>query len=325
MTVEIPPPDPRLRGKANIIDLGQARDVLRVASPGGAAEEDGQTDSEIRRLASLSALEYERERILAAERLGCRTSFLDQLVKAKRGQGDDDARQGRAFRLPEPEPWPEQVRGADLLSDISSAIRSHVVMSAECADAAALWVLHTYLLDVSGISPRLAITSPEKGCGKTTALDVLGRLAFRPLSASNITPASVFRIIEKSKPCLLIDEADTFLKENDQLKGILNSGHRRSGSVIRCEGDDNEPVQFSTYAATAIAMIGRLPATLEDRSIAIELRRRRSDEEIEEFDFDKTPHLDQLARKATRWAEDNRMAVAEARARDGDPPQSPEG
>ena len=38
------------------------------------------------------------------------------------------------------------------------------------ADALALWAVHTYLLDSFGISPGLAITSPEKGCGKTTAL-----------------------------------------------------------------------------------------------------------------------------------------------------------
>ena len=58
------------------------------------------------------------------------------------------------------------------------------------------------------------------------------------------------------------------------MRGILNSGHRRGGSVLRTVGDDFEPRQFGTYAACAIAMIGQLPGTLADRSISIELQRR---------------------------------------------------
>jgi hypothetical protein len=48
-----------------------------------------------------------------------------------------------------------------------------------------------------------------------------------------------------------------------------------------------------------------LPSTLADRSVSIELRRRRWDEPIEPFRFDRTEHLDQLARKAARWTVDN--------------------
>src|SRR4029077_15775461 len=80
--------------------------------------------------------------------------------------------------------------------------------------------------------------------------------------------------------------------------GILNSGHRQGGSVIRTVGEDFEPRSFSTYSASAIALIGKLPATLTDRSVPIELRRRRPDEPIQAFRFDQTEHLDQLARKA---------------------------
>ena len=178
-------------------------------------------------------------------------------------------------------------------------------MSDCAADTAALWAAHTYLLDCFGISPRLAITSPEKGCGKTTAFDVLSRIVFRPLPTANASAAAIFRVVELQRPTLLIDEADTFLSENEELRGILNSGHRQGGSVIRTVGEDFEPRSFSTYSACAIALIGKLPATLADRSVPIELRRRRADEPIEPFRFDRTDHLDQLARKAARWARDN--------------------
>jgi putative DNA primase/helicase len=178
-------------------------------------------------------------------------------------------------------------------------------MSDDAADTAALWVLHAYLVIHFGVSPRLAIISPEKGCGKTTLLDVLSRLVPRPLLSANISVAATFRILEKHQPTLLIDEADTFLKNNDELRGILNSGHRQNGSVVRIVGDDLEPRAFRTYSACAIAMIGNLPATLADRSVTIELRRRRPDESIEGFRFDRTAHLDELARRAARWAMDD--------------------
>jgi hypothetical protein len=136
-------------------------------------------------------------------------------------------------------------------------------------------------------------------------LDVLSRLVSRPLPTTNASASAIFRVVELHRPTLLIDEADTFLPENEELRGILNSGHRRGGFVIRTVGEDFEPRRFATYAPCAVALIGKLPPTLADRSVWIELRRRRSDEQIEPFRFDRTDQLDQLARKVVRWAADN--------------------
>jgi putative DNA primase/helicase len=242
--------------------------------------------------------------------------MLDRPVASER-QKSGDGKQGRALTLPEPEPWPDAVNGARLLDALSAGIRGHVVMLDHAADTAALWVVHTYLLDCFGISPRLAITSPKKGCGKTTALDVLSRLAWRPLQTANVSVSAVFRVVEMQRPTLLIDEADTFLPDNDELRGILNSGHRQGGFVTRVVGEDFEPRAFSTYSACAVALIGKLPGTLADRSVPIELRRRRPDEPVEPFRFDRTGHLDQLAREAARWAADNADCI---RAADPDMP-----
>ena len=280
------------------------------ATDAGAGIDD---DAEIQRLAKLSLLKYERERAAAATRLSLRTPTLDKLVVAKRKElGHDDGKQGRLLSLPEPEPWHERVDGVDVLREVSDAIRQHVVMSDLYADATALWVVHTYLLDVVDITPRLAITSPEKQCGKTTLLDVLFCLTWRPLEVSNTTTSPIFRTIEKIRPTLLLDEGDTFLLGNEEMRGILNSGHRRGGSVLRTVGDDFEPRQFATYAACAIAMIGQLPGTLADRSITIELQRRLAGEALEPFRVDRTEHLGWLASKAARWAADNADRVRAA-------------
>ena len=108
----------------------------------------------------------------------------------------------------------------------------------------------------------------------------------------------------------MIDEADSFLSGNEELRGILNSGHRRGGAVLRNVGDDHEPHSFSTFSACAIALIGRLPGTLADRAVPIDLVRRKADEAIEPFRFDRVDHLAVLARKLMRWTEDNADAVA---------------
>ena len=180
-----------------------------------------------------------------------------------------------------------------------------MVMEPGAAESAAMWVLHTHAVEAAGITPRLAITSPRPGCGKTTLLDILHRLVVRPLLAGNVSTAAVFRVVEVVRPTLLIDEADTFLPGNDELRGVLNSGHRRGGSVVRIVGEENEPREFSTFSPAAIAMIGNLPGTLADRSISITLKRKRPDEVVENFRHDRTEDLDQLARMCARWAGDN--------------------
>jgi hypothetical protein len=271
---------------------------------------DHAVDDEIKRLAALSPVGYEQQRKEATEKLGIRASILDKLVRAERP--DDGNKQGGAISFPEPEPWPEPINGALLLDNIAAALRDHVVMSDVARDTAALWILHSYLPDRSLVSPRLAVISPEKRCGKTTMLDVLGRLVLKPLPTANVTPAAIFRVVEAYRPTLLVDEADTFLRDNDELRGVINSGHRKGGSVLRTVGDDHEPRSFSTYSACAIALIGRLPDTLHDRSAVIALKRRLSSEAITSFRPDRAAQLDDLARQAARWAADNGDRIGEA-------------
>jgi Protein of unknown function (DUF3631) len=198
------------------------------------------------------------------------------------------------------EPWSESVDGAVLLNALTAAIRQYVVLDDGAAEAVALWALHTHALEAFLISPRLAITSVVMRCGKTTLVDVLSRLARSPITTVNATAAAIFRLVHAYQPTLLIDEADTFLTKNSDLRGILNSGYRRNSAfVIRADAI------YSTWAPVAVAMIGRLPSTLEDRAVAVRLKRRRQDEVIAPFRFDQTEGLAQLARMAARWASDN--------------------
>jgi putative DNA primase/helicase len=174
----------------------------------------------------------------------------------------------------------------------------------------ALWGVHTHAFKVAEASPRLALISPLPECGKTTALSLLGRLVARPLIASNVTTAALYRVIERDHPTLLVDELDSFMDMRDELAGIMNSGHtRQSAYVVRCVGETHEPTHFSTWAPLAIARIGDLPPALRSRSVIIEMQRARPDEEIERLRPMHHPGLDELARKAARWARDNLNAL----------------
>jgi hypothetical protein len=290
--------------------------------------DDVELEEEIKRLAGLPLVQYERQRKEVADKLGMRVLILDKLVKAERGYlEDDDDRQGHALRLPEPEPWDEEVDGFKLVRSLAEAVLRYVVTrDVEDAVTVSLWIVHTYVFDLFTCTPRLCISSPEKGCGKTTLLDVISYLVNRPLPTVNITGPAIFRTVEKAKPTLLFDEADnTFNRHGNaadaasDILAILNSGHRHGGQVTRTVGDDFEPRSFSTHAPAAVALIGKLPGTLEDRSVRIRLQRKHAGERVERFRHDRVEELERLARQARRWCDDNRDRLIAS-----DPPLPPE-
>jgi hypothetical protein len=268
-----------------------------------------QPHATFRRLASLEPFAYDVVRVKEAERLGIRVGTLDDQVEKLREREESSAGTGRPLELAPPDPWPTPILGAELLNEIATAVHRYVVLPSEAIVAVTLWVMHAHAFEASTISPRLAITSPEMQCGKTTLLSVLEALVPKPLKADNVTAAAVFRVVERVRPTLLIDEADSFLKENEELRGVLNSGHRCNGQVVRLVGEDHEPRAFSTFCPTAIAAIGRLPSTLEDRSVTISMRRALPGEGVIRFDEKQRDTLLPLASKARRWADDHIVAL----------------
>jgi putative DNA primase/helicase len=149
-------------------------------------------------------------------------------------------------------------------------------------------------------------------------MELVDATAANSLSAANITTAALFRAIEQWRPTMLIDEADTFLRENEELRGVLNAGYRRATAyVVRNVpvGDSWEPRKFWVWGPVAIALIGNLPSTLADRSIHIRLRRKATRETIERLRLDRIGDLTEgLQRRCLRWAHDHL-----AQLRDADP------
>jgi hypothetical protein len=175
-------------------------------------------------------------------------------LKVPVGQTDTDNLQGRALLFADPDPWPEPIEGPEILAAVAHVFARFLALPEGAADGLALWVLHAHAIAASSISPILAVVSPQKRCGKSTLLDLLGALVPRRLFASSITAAALFRAVEKYRPTLLVDEADTFLARNDELRGVLNAGHTSSTAlVVRTVGDEHEPRSFSTFCPKAVA------------------------------------------------------------------------
>ena len=209
---------------------------------------------------------------------------------------------------------------ADLLDALRETYTTHVVLPEHGAATMSLWTLHAWAIEAAYVSPFLMFTSPVMRCGKSTAIALVYRTGPRTALASNITPSAIFRYIEIYHPTLIIDEADTFAREDEVMRGILNSGHTRdTACVIRCEGTDNLPKEFSTWAPKVIAGIGKLAATVRDRSIKIAMRRKTPHERVAKLRAQDAEAFVILRRKALRWAGDNVERVKAT------PPKIPEG
>ena len=205
----------------------------------------------IQELAKLSLMDYDLVRESKAKELGVRVCTLDKEVAKARGE---TAEESAGDVVEELTPWSEPVDGVTLLDSIADSFGRHVVLPPGVRTVVTLWSAGSFCMDAWRIWPKLLITSPEKRCGKSTLLEALEGICYRPLLTSSITASSLFRCIEEWAPTLLIDEADTFAKDNDELNGIINAGHtKRTATVIRSEkeGDSFKPKRFSVWCYPA--------------------------------------------------------------------------
>ncbi|GAA0794850.1 DUF3631 domain-containing protein [Marinobacterium sediminicola] len=208
-------------------------------------------------------------------------------------------------------PWPDPVDIQATAYAIADRLRLHSVLTEADITATVLWIISSYLINSFRIFPKLSLISPEKRCGKSTLMEVIQSFSHEGLLVSNLSGATIYRITTTVQPTLLIDEADTFVKGGDpQLVGIINSSHSQQGAtILRCDGDDNTPKAYKTWMPMVLASIGALPTTIMDRSIVINLRRKKVTEQVT-----RVPHnlleLNQTYReKIIRWCLDHKRVI----------------
>jgi Protein of unknown function (DUF3631) len=168
----------------------------------------------------------------------------------------------------------------DLLDYI---LRQYVELQDHEYLAVALWALHTHLYERFLVTPRLALLSPVRGCGKTVVLSLLHELCAMPEKTDSVTPAALFRLIDQGVMTMLCDEIDNHdLANNSAFRAVVNSGHRRGGKTTRVMR--GSPRSFKTFAPLALAAIGTLPLPIMQRSIVINMTRADGSLKLESFD-----------------------------------------
>lgn len=188
-----------------------------------------------------------------------------------------------------------------ILDRVERFLRDHIILKGD-DDYVALtvWLAYSHAVSEFDFSPRLAITSPEKRCGKSLLLEIISYLVPKARLASSISAPALFRITEKEpETVLLLDEADAIFgrygnKENNEpLRSLLNSGFKRGQVVTRCEPPTFQPKDFQVFCPVVLAGIGTqaIPETVGDRSVIIEMRRKYPFETIQEFESDEVDEL----------------------------------
>jgi Protein of unknown function (DUF3631) len=201
--------------------------------------------------------------------------------------------------------------GTDLLDALYDVLNTYVVFPGEhAAVAVTCWIAATHAVPAFECAPRLVLTSPEKRCGKSRALDIIAGTSHRPLPTSDATVAAIFRSIgDGHPPTLIIDEADAIFgskkvaEQNEDLRKLLNAGHQRGRPALRCVGKSLTPTEFPVFAMAALAGIGSMPDTITDRAVNISMRRRMRGEEVAPFRSRRdAPVLSKINEELGKWA-----------------------
>jgi hypothetical protein len=216
------------------------------------------------------------------------------------------------------DPTPSVIDGAALLDAVRAALTRYVVLpTPQAADAVTLWIAATHAQPAWAHAPRLVIRGPEKRCGKSRLLDIVEALCRDPFITVNSSPAAVYRSISDDPPTMLVDEADTIFGPkadgNEDLRGLLNAGHQRNRPAKRYDAAANRVESIPTFAMAALAGIGAMPDTIEDRAVVIRMRRRAPNETVAPYRHRRDrPPLRQLAGQLTAWLRADLSALERA-------------
>jgi hypothetical protein len=220
--------------------------------------------------------------------------------------------------MTDPPEYPQE--GGAILDRLHQIITRYVILpSPETLDAVVLWIAASHGQPAWAHAPRLVIRAPEKRCGKSRLLDVVEGTCYSPLITVNASTPAVYRSIGgDDPPTILLDEADTIFggkqaEANEDLRGLLNAGHQRNRPTIRWNQQKQQVERIATFAMAALAGIGQMPDTIEDRAVVVKMRRRAPAERVAPFRQRRDgPALRQVASDLTTWIRGNIVELEQA-------------
>ena len=198
---------------------------------------------------------------------------------------------------------PSTTPSVNVLSLVLALIEDHISTTPAERMALTLWVLHAAVFDRFAVTPRLALLSPVRGCGKTLSLILLEALCLKAYRTDDPSAASLYNeLARRPGTAFLVDEADNhglFSNRGSPLLRLFNSGHRRGGNISRFVGGWSR--RFARFSPLAIAAIGELPLPLMHRAIVINMQRPTSDQRLQELN-ENDPAFAAAREEIRKWA-----------------------
>lgn len=162
-----------------------------------------------------------------------------------------------------------------LYNNVKAYIYKHLdVLNPHGYDILTAFVFSTWLQEIFDFTPYIGFFGRQE-TGKSRGLEVLKELCFRAWHTTSLTTATLYRLIEKFNPTLLIDESEFLAsQEKKELIGLLNSGQRRGVLVPRMKGEDSQDFDFyNTYSPKALSGTQELRKTTTSRMIMFTMTR----------------------------------------------------
>jgi Protein of unknown function (DUF3631) len=203
-----------------------------------------------------------------------------------------------------------------IVGDIEAFLSDYVALPPMAATVIAAWVLAAWLSAIWDRFPHLAITSPEKRCGKTRLLEILQLIVPGGRMVVSMSAAAIFRSIRPDNPMtLLYDEAQSLSRDGkEDVRDIFCAGITKSSTISRCIREDKEwvPKDFGIYCPKILAAIEPLNAILADRCLPVRLQRNNREVQLERYlSRNVEARGIELRCKIERWAKDYAEFVAQ--------------
>ena len=161
---------------------------------------------------------------------------------------------------------------ADLLKDVERFVRRHVEMPNEHDYfLLALWVFHTYIIDLEHVTPFLYFQG-EFGTGKSQAGDILKHTAYKAESQTSLTPATMFRSAQYYQTTLIVDEVTLSGKDaNPDIISLVKCRYERLSAVPRIDMDEkdreNQIKYYKVFGPLAMGSEQGLLPAIKSRTI----------------------------------------------------------
>lgn len=185
------------------------------------------------------------------------------------------------------------ISGAEVLDEIASFIRRHLVCNDHQLTILTLWCASPYCHLCFPVAPYLDVRSPEPCCGKSLCLNLLSAFCEPTMYAGGLPPGSLIQRFTAGRSTeelankehlpasftLLLDDChNTFgPSERQPMIGLLNNASEADGFFLLGDCD------YSFFGPKAFAGDNPLPRSLAARCIPILLRRPRPSETFSRY------------------------------------------